>query len=87
MFYALMGRLHPLVLRRVRGIQRLAAGEKGQGLVRRPDPAGLAADGRDGRGDERVQQRAVWGRNREENHSSCRRQGLLFTEKLQATRS
>jgi Flp pilus assembly pilin Flp len=33
MFYALMGRLHALVDRRVRGIQRLVAGETGQGTV------------------------------------------------------
>ena len=56
MFYALMGRLHALVSRRVRAIQVLAGGAgAGDGRVRRPDSAGLAADGGNGGGDERVQ--------------------------------
>ncbi len=33
MFYALLGYLHATVVTRVRGIQRLAAGERGQGTV------------------------------------------------------
>ena len=65
MIYMLMGYAHAALARRLEAIRTLERGERGQGdgrragtgdgRVRRPDPARIAAEGGNGRGDERVQ--------------------------------